>query len=97
MGIDALAADVKATRWEDIERRSGLTRAAIEATARVYMKAERTIVVYGMGLTPHRHGAGTVQQLANVCLLQGQHRQGRRRPLSGSAAIPTSRATALSA
>jgi anaerobic selenocysteine-containing dehydrogenase len=71
VGIDALAADVKATRWEDIERRSGLTRAAIEATARVYMKAERTIVVYGMGLTQHRHGAGTVQQLANLCLLKG--------------------------
>jgi molybdopterin-dependent oxidoreductase alpha subunit len=71
IGVDALIADVKATRWEDIERRSGLTRAAIEQTASVYMRAERTIVVYGMGLTQHRHGAYAVQQLANLCLLKG--------------------------
>ena len=35
------------------------------------MKAERAIVVYGMGLTQHRHGAHNVQQLANLCLLKG--------------------------
>ena len=35
------------------------------------MKAERAIVVYGMGITQHRHGAQAVQQLANLCLLRG--------------------------
>jgi len=70
-GVEALVADLKATRWDDIERCSGLERAAIEEAARVYQKAERSIVVYGMGLTQHRHGAGTVQQLANLCLLKG--------------------------
>ncbi len=35
------------------------------------MKAERAIVVYGMGITQHRHGAKAVQQLANLCLLRG--------------------------
>jgi molybdopterin-dependent oxidoreductase alpha subunit len=70
-GIEALAADLKKTRWEDIEARSGLSRADIEAVAHVYMKAERTIVVYGMGLTQHRHGARNIQQLANLCLLKG--------------------------
>ena len=70
-GIDALAADLKKTRWQDIERRSGLSRADIEAVAGLYTKAERTIVVYGMGLTQHRHGARNVQQLANLCLLKG--------------------------
>jgi molybdopterin-dependent oxidoreductase alpha subunit len=70
-GIDSLAADLKNTRWEDIEQRSGLSRADIEAVARIYMKAERAIVVYGMGLTQHRHGARNVQQLANLCLLKG--------------------------
>ncbi|MDQ0511805.1 FdhF/YdeP family oxidoreductase [Ancylobacter amanitiformis] len=70
-GIDALMADVKATRWDDIERHSGLTRAVIEEAAQIYMKAERAIVVFGMGITQHRHGAGNVQQLANLCLLKG--------------------------
>ncbi|MFC2254905.1 FdhF/YdeP family oxidoreductase [Labrys portucalensis] len=71
VGIDGLAADVKATRWEDIESRSGLTREAITEAAHVYMKAERAILVFGMGLTQHRHGARNVQQLTNLCLLRG--------------------------
>jgi len=70
-GIEDLIADLKATRWEDIERRSGLARAAIEEAAHVYMKAERAIIVYGMGITQHRRGAANVQQLANLCLLKG--------------------------
>ncbi|RVB00969.1 formate dehydrogenase, partial [Mesorhizobium sp. M7A.F.Ca.CA.004.02.1.1] len=44
---------------------------AIEEAAHVYMKAKRAIVVYGMGITQHRHGAKSVQQLANLCLLKG--------------------------
>ncbi|MFL5255635.1 MAG: molybdopterin-dependent oxidoreductase [Rhodopila sp.] len=71
MGFEAVAADVKAICWEDIERRSGLSRGAIEEAARVYMKAERAIVVYGMGITQHEHGAHNVQQLANLCLPKG--------------------------
>jgi molybdopterin-dependent oxidoreductase alpha subunit len=70
-GIDALLTDVQATRWEDIERQSGLRRDEIEEAARAYGKAERAIVVYGMGITQHRHGAAAVQQLANLCLLRG--------------------------
>ena len=71
VGIDALIADLKATRWSDIERKSGLTRAAIEEAALAYMKAERAIIVYGMGITQHFRGAHNVQQLANLCLLRG--------------------------
>jgi molybdopterin-dependent oxidoreductase alpha subunit len=70
-GVETLIADLKATRWEDIERHSGLRREAIDHAARVYRQAGRSIVVYGMGLTQHRHGAGAVQQLANLCLLRG--------------------------
>src|SRR6185312_14583837 len=35
--------------WPDIERRSGLSRAAIEAAAAVYARCERVIGIYGMG------------------------------------------------
>ena len=70
-GIDALIADLKAADWASLERQSGLSRAEIEEAARAYMKAPRAIVVYGMGITQHRHGAHAVQQLANLCLLRG--------------------------
>ena len=44
----------------------------IEEAAQAYMKAGRTIVVYGMDITQHHHGAKAVQQLANLCLLRGE-------------------------
>ncbi|GGJ04767.1 FdhF/YdeP family oxidoreductase [Neoroseomonas lacus] len=70
-GVEALIVDLKTTTWPDIEARSGLQRSAIEEAAHIYMRAQRAIVVYGMGLTQHRHGARNVQQLANLCLLRG--------------------------
>ncbi|MFD2055443.1 FdhF/YdeP family oxidoreductase [Mesorhizobium calcicola] len=70
-GIEALAADLRATRWEDIVSQSGLARDDIEYAARAYMQAERAIIVYGMGITQHRRGAQSVQQLANLALLRG--------------------------
>ncbi len=70
-GIEAFIADLKATQWHDIERQSGLSREDLEHAAHVYMKAERAIIVYGMGITQHKRGACNVQQLANLALLRG--------------------------
>jgi len=70
-GLDELVSDLRATQWTDIERYSGLSREDIEYAAQAYMKAERAIVVYGMGITQHRRGAQNVQQLANLALLCG--------------------------
>jgi molybdopterin-dependent oxidoreductase alpha subunit len=70
-GLDGLVNDLTATQWPEIERCSGLGREDIEYAAHVYMKAERAIIVYGMGITQHRRGAQAVQQLANLALLRG--------------------------
>lgn len=71
VGIEALIADLKATAWDTIEARSGIARADIAVAAEAYMKAERAILVFGMGITQHRHGTQNVQQLANLALLRG--------------------------
>ncbi|HVE21880.1 MAG TPA: FdhF/YdeP family oxidoreductase [Acidocella sp.] len=70
-GIEALIADLKATEWGDIERASGLARADMEAVAAAYAKSNATILAYGMGITQHARGTGTVQQIANLLLLRG--------------------------
>jgi molybdopterin-dependent oxidoreductase alpha subunit len=70
-GFEALRAHIEATGWDEIERRCGLTRAAIESMAAVYIKAERVILCYGMGITQHRHGTENVQQIANLLLMRG--------------------------
>eukprot|EP01037_Dinobryon_pediforme_P002739 gene2739-2778_t len=70
-GFYRLRAFVEAQDWPGIERESGLTRAALEATARTYAAAKSCIAVYGMGLTQHRAGVATVQMLVNLLLLHG--------------------------
>ena len=70
-GVEAVIADLRATAWAAIERQSGLSQADITAAADVYMRADKTILVYGMGLTQHIRGAQNVQQLANLALMRG--------------------------
>ncbi|MEI9888862.1 MAG: FdhF/YdeP family oxidoreductase [Rhizomicrobium sp.] len=71
VGFEALKADVEATAWADIEIKSGLTRAAIEGAADVYVASKRVILCYGMGITQHTNGTANVQQMANFLMLRG--------------------------
>src|SRR4029077_17808925 len=70
-GFERLAADLRTTTWEAIERQSGLNRDQLASAARVYMAAPSTIIVYGMGITQHRRGSEAVEQIANLALLRG--------------------------
>lgn len=70
-GFEELRRDIENTDWDSICRGAGMPRAAIESIARVYWTAERVIICYGMGITQHRHGTETVQQMANLLLLRG--------------------------
>ena len=70
-GFETLRADLEATDWAAIVASSGLDRAALEQAASVYCAAKSVIVAYGMGVTQHRHGTETVQQIANLLLLRG--------------------------
>jgi molybdopterin-dependent oxidoreductase alpha subunit len=69
-GFAALAADLGATDWSDIETSSGLPRSILETVAAAYAKSNATIVSYGMGVTQHVNGTSTVQQIANLLLLR---------------------------
>jgi molybdopterin-dependent oxidoreductase alpha subunit len=71
LGLDALVEDIRATSWDDILRVSGVPREQIERVARIYCQAKSTIICFGMGLTQHRRGTETVQQVANLLLLRG--------------------------
>jgi len=70
-GFEELAASLRATGWDEIERESGLTRAALEDAAKVYMRAHAVIGIFGMGLTQHRNGVQNVQMLVNLLLMRG--------------------------
>ncbi len=65
------AAKVQATAWDEIERESGLTRAAIERAAAAYGRARTAMAIYGMGLTQHVKGVDNVRMLVNLMLMRG--------------------------
>jgi molybdopterin-dependent oxidoreductase alpha subunit len=70
-GLEAFAASVRATSWDEIEHESGLMRADLEKAAATYVASSRVIGVYGMGLTQHRKGVLNVQMVSNLLLLRG--------------------------
>jgi len=70
-GIDTFLATADRLAWSVLERLSGLSRSALEAAATVYARSERVMLVYGMGITQHRHGVQNVQLLVNLLLLRG--------------------------
>ena len=71
VGFDEYVDYCRAADWAEIERESGLTESALRDAAGIYMKAEKVIGVYGMGLTQHRHGALNLAMFANFLLLRG--------------------------
>ncbi|MDR6127457.1 molybdopterin-dependent oxidoreductase alpha subunit [Sphingomonas sp. SORGH_AS802] len=69
--FEAFADYCRRADWDELTHASGLTRGAIEAAARVYMRAERVIAVYGMGITQHRYGMDSLFVLTNFLMLRG--------------------------
>jgi molybdopterin-dependent oxidoreductase alpha subunit len=70
-GIEALITDLRAIPWAAIVRQSGLTKEDLITVARIYAEAKTVIAAWGMGITQHRHGTDTVQQIVNLLLLRG--------------------------
>jgi molybdopterin-dependent oxidoreductase alpha subunit len=70
-GFQAFADAVHGCAWPDLERRSGLSRAALESAAAEYARVKAVIAIYGMGLTQHRTGVENVQMVVNLLLLRG--------------------------
>jgi molybdopterin-dependent oxidoreductase alpha subunit len=70
-GFEAFAQAARSWDWADIERESGLPRAAIEEAAQEYARANAAMAIYGMGLTQHRKGVCNVQMVSNLLLLRG--------------------------
>jgi molybdopterin-dependent oxidoreductase alpha subunit len=70
-GFKTFADEARSAAWDDIERVSGLTRAAIQDAARVYAQSSAVIAVYGMGLTQHHFGEHNLHMVCNLMLLRG--------------------------
>jgi molybdopterin-dependent oxidoreductase alpha subunit len=70
-GFDEFRLNLENADWNDIVEQSGVSRELIEQAARLYMKSNRVITCWAMGLTQHKNAVGTIQEIVNLHLLRG--------------------------
>ncbi|MER5647088.1 FdhF/YdeP family oxidoreductase [Streptosporangium sp. NPDC002524] len=57
--------------WPELEFQSGVDEARIRELARVYMRSDRTVISWCLGITQQEHGVDTVREIVNLLLLRG--------------------------
>lgn len=70
-GLDEYRQVCEQTAWEQIEEQSGLTREEMTTCAEIYMKSDRVIATWAMGVTQHRHSVPTIREIASFMFLRG--------------------------
>ena len=70
-GFDAFRADVQAESWHTIVAECGLSETQLRQVGDIYLRAERVIACWGMGITQHRHSVATIHMIVNLLLLRG--------------------------
>ena len=70
-GFEQLAKTVKSYTPELAEEITGVPRSDIVKAARLFAKAGKAAILYGMGITQHTTGTDNVKSVANLLLLTG--------------------------
>jgi formate dehydrogenase alpha subunit len=69
--FEAFAEKVREYTPERVESITGVAAADLEAAARLYGRADRALILYGLGVTEHHDGSLGVMGCANLALLTG--------------------------
>lgn len=71
-GFEDFASGLKEAGWDELVEQSGISREEMRACAQVFIRSDRTIVCWAMGLTQHRNAVANIQEIVNLLLLRGQ-------------------------
>ena len=71
VGFDAWAAHVRELDWAAVERATGLSARRSRRPRGCSATPPRTVMCWAMGITQHRNAVATIQEIANVALMQG--------------------------
>ena len=71
-GYEAFEQDLRAQSWDELLAESGVPRAQIEQLTDIFIKGEKVISTWGMGLTQHKGAVKTIQMLSNLMMMRGQ-------------------------
>lgn len=69
-GWPDLAARLDALSWDEIVRKSGVSKRELADMAAQYAESKRAVFAWTMGVTHHLHGAATVQAIAQLALMR---------------------------
>jgi molybdopterin-dependent oxidoreductase alpha subunit len=70
-GFGSYRDECAANTWPELERQSGVDEATMRRLAELYVRAERTIVAWCLGITQQEHGVDTIREIVNLLLLRG--------------------------
>src|SRR5690606_7154319 len=70
-GIEEYRAVVEATPWSELVEQSGLSEEQIRAAGAIYLKADKTIISWCLGVSQQEHAVDMVREFTNVLLLRG--------------------------
>ncbi|HQU84708.1 MAG TPA: molybdopterin-dependent oxidoreductase, partial [Pyrinomonadaceae bacterium] len=71
-GFQDFIANLETIEWQDIIAQSGLSFEQITEAAEFYLKSERVITCWAMGVTQHKQAVAAIQDIANLHFLRGQ-------------------------
>lgn len=71
-GFESFKQALRETDWSTIVKQSGIPHEQIKAAAEIFIKSERTIFCWAMGLTQHKNAVANIQEIVNLMLLRGQ-------------------------
>jgi molybdopterin-dependent oxidoreductase alpha subunit len=69
--FDAFEQMLRDSSWEELVRRSGVSREQFERMADMYAASNNAVFCWAMGMTHHEHGVENVQMIANLALMRG--------------------------
>ncbi|HEX2271489.1 MAG TPA: FdhF/YdeP family oxidoreductase, partial [Pyrinomonadaceae bacterium] len=72
VGFEEFSSALREVSWDDIVAQSGISKEKIEQAAEIFIKSDRTIFCWAMGLTQHRNAVANIQEIVNLMLLRGQ-------------------------
>jgi formate dehydrogenase major subunit len=70
-GLAEFRAHLQGLSEADVLEATGLRTEEIDELALRYIKADRVIICWAMGLTQHKHAVVTIQEIVNLLLLRG--------------------------
>ncbi|WEO78583.1 FdhF/YdeP family oxidoreductase [Cryobacterium sp. SO2] len=70
-GLEELTAHLAQVDEQAVLEATGLRTAEIDELAARYLRAEKVIITWAMGLTQHKKGVATIKEIINLLLLRG--------------------------